>query len=848
MNKNKPGIMHGLLADLEESDIILGDLKEVFHYKLRSENKTRVLIWYIGQIMWIVMAALFIRLHWAIIMLKNYISLSLRMIKRTKMNSLINLTGLAVGMAVFLLIMLWIQDELSFDKFHENNENIYRVISEQNNSGNMHKSVGTPNTLGEKLFNEYPEIIDYTLYGAIRYHVPLGIDDEVYPENVGACASPSFFNIFTFNFIHGTPETALSSPNSIVLTEDLSAKIYAGENPMGKSLEIFGRSVTVTAVIENVPHNSHMQFDHIVDRLFWGNSAIVRTYLLLEDGTDPRVVSNKIAGALNETQDRNNVKLDLQLLSRIHLYSKKFSDDIYNANIGDITYVYIFALSALCVLIIACINFVNLSSALFSKRIKEIGLRKVIGAKKTDIIQQFYGESVLFSYASFAIALFIVYLLLPEFNQLSSKQLEFAVLTGHNLFPLLIFLPLMIGLVSGSYPALLLSSVQPANAFKDTAFFKKNSSHLIRRVLVITQFVFTNTIIILTIISFSQLSFMQNKDLGFDRDKVVGFSMHSYKYAPETIRNEFLKNPNIQYVSIGFPPVSHFTGITDVTWEGKREEDQVTLYYVYVDHDFLNVLGLEMSDGRFFSNKFPADSVNYVINETAARVMGLDSPVGTKFQWNYRDRQEGTIIGVVQDYNHESLHHEIKPAMYFMAPWYPYILARVSPENVHETVAYIETVWEKFQETDVPFRYNILNEAIDSLYSSEKRTGLILKYFTGLIVMVSCLGLFGLASITAIQRKREIAVRKVLGASVTNVNFMLIKDFMRMILISTIISWPVAFYIAQKWLEGFAYRISVNPVPFAFAGLLAISISLLSVVFQVVKAANSNLVDSIRFD
>ncbi|MFC1724546.1 ABC transporter permease [candidate division KSB1 bacterium] len=833
----------------DKGETRLGDFIEVYNNLVEKKGLLKAKLWFWLYILRSVPELLKSLFFWRAYMFKNYSKIAIRNIKRQKFFSIINISGLALGMAAFMLMLLWIRDELSFDNFHTKKNNIYRIITEQNNSGEIQRSVASPNTLGEKLKNEYPEIIDYAMLGATRDMIHIEYKGKVFNKNFGTCASQSFFDMFSYTFLKGDPNTALQDPNSIVLTEELAHKIFGEEDPFGKNLNIFTRTVTVSGVIKNLPGNSHFKFDHIMPRLFWGNSVNVRTYILMEEGSNEKLVSAKIRNLLNKTENRDNVKISLQPLKKIHLYSKNFVDDIYNYHIGDITYVYIYSLSAICVLLIACINFTNLSSARFSSRIKEIGLRKVIGAYRSDIMRQFFGESILFAYAAFLIAVLIVYLFLPEFNYLSSKQLSFDLLANRNVLPLLILIPLWTGLASGCYPAFLFSSLQPANSLKESSIFRMNSRLIIRKILVVIQFAAAITIIIVTIISYRQLSFMRNRDIGFNKEHVISFEMRSYGRNKNAIKNEFLKNPDVLYVSVGFPPEKHWTGVSNVSWEGKAADEQVTLYYVYVDDDFLNVLELEMAEGRFFSEDFPTDSSNFIINESAAKVMGLSSPVGKRFIWNngYIGR-EGRIIGIIKDYNQESLHHKIKPAFFIKVPRYPYINVKIRPNNVDETLTYLKKVWTKFDGDSVPFTYYFLDEVIDNLYRSEKRTGLILKYFTGLVIFISCLGLFGLAAITAIQRKKEIAVRKVMGASILNVNIILTEEFLKLIVISTFISWPVAWLLVNKWLQSFAYRVTVNIFPFILAGTLAIVISLFSMMFQTVKAARKNPVDSLKYE
>jgi len=785
-------------------------------------------------------------------MLKSYIKIAIRNLKKHKVYSFINIFGLALGMACCILILLWVQDEVRYDRFHKNRNNLYRVYTE------VQYSDGRSNLFSESYFplarvlkTECPDVVD-----AIRYSFEPGIlikfEERIFTNNHIAFADPSFFNLFTFPFIKGDPVTTLDEKFSVVITEEMSQKYFGSEDPIGKVLNINNQSdLKVTGVIKNLPKNSSFQFNCVIpfslafgEPDHWGGNPL-ETYVLLNSTSQVEEVEQKITGIKEKhdpTSSGMTVQLRLQPLTRIHLYALGGG--------GLITFVYIFSVIACFVLIIACINFMNLATAKAATRANEIGLRKVVGAKKSDLIKQFFGESTLFSFIAFILALFIVELILPAFNNLSEKQIKLDLSGNITILIGLISIALFTGILSGSYPALFLSSFQPVNVLKRTLSSGVKSS-LFRKVLVVSQFSISIFLIIGTMIVFNQLDFIQNRDLGYDKENLVFIYMQdelNQKY--ESLKNELLQNSNILEItrSAQSPDIIASTH-SALDWDGKDPEKKVSMNWDFVDFDYFETFKMEVVEGRSFSREYTTDATEaFIVNEEAAKLMGMESPVGKRFSFA---GQKGRIVGVVKNFHFKPLHHKITPFVFGMNPdWINMmkcLFIRIGPDNISETIKYVENICKKFS-PDYPFRYQLFGERINRRYRNEQRMGTIVSYFTSLTILISCLGLFGLASFMVERRTKEIGIRKVLGSSVSRIVLLLTKEFTKWVLIANIIAWPVAYFILDRWLQNFAYSINVGPLVFILAAVVALMIALLTVSYQAVRAAMANPVESLRYE
>jgi putative ABC transport system permease protein len=788
----------------------------------------------------------------------NYLKVTWRNIKRYKGYSSINIIGLAVGLACCILILLWVQDELSYDRFHAKADDLYRAVTEYQKTvpSTHYWPVCAP--LAPALKEDYPKIIKATRFTRLRREQPVKYGDKSLLEAQICLTDPDFFEMFTFPLLQGDPASALSNPNSLVITEEMATKYFGSENPLGKTLNINNEhDFTVTGIMKNIPHNSHLKFDFLVPFIriedFEKEWAVLdnwtlngfATYVLLQKNTSLQELNHKIKDFILKHVAESKDLLYLQPLKDIHLYSSHIQFGIEGQ--GNIKYVYIFSVVAFFVLIIACINFMNLATARSSNRAKEVGLRKVVGARRPQLIGQFFCESVLMALLSLILAVILVELFLPAFRNLSGKPLDLGFSNNINILLTIVVMTLITGFLSGTYPALFLSSLRPVKVLKGRLKTEERG-YLFRKILVVSQFSLSILLIICTILVSNQVDYMRNRKLGLDKEQVVYLPIRSEqvdKYDP--LKIELLKNTGIRNVaaSSNIPTYGVILTTDNFTWEGKDPEDIKVLHVTSTGYDFIETLNMEMIQGRSFSEEYRSDENAVVINETAQKMIGMEDPVGKLLM--QRDT-ELPIIGVVKDYHFRSLHSEIEPLLLVNAPsLYRYILIKLDSGDIPSTLANIESTWKTFF-PDSPFEYHFLDEAYDKLYRTEQRMGTLFNYFTGLAVLISCLGLFGLASFMAEKRTKEIGIRKVLGAPVSGVVILLNKEFIKWVLIANIVAWPVAYYAMSKWLQGFAYRTNIGVWSFALAALIALAIAVVTVSYKSIKAATANPVESLRYE
>jgi len=786
-------------------------------------------------------------------MIKNYIKIALRNIKKHKGYSFINITGLAIGMASCLLITIWVLDELSYDKFHENAATLYRVEEDQDYSGKIFHVVVTPYPLAPALKDEIPEIIDATRYvyaGGLLFRYG---DKAFFEDNIRA-VDPSFFQMFTFLFLKGDKNTALNSPYSLVLSEKIAEKYFSDENPVGKLISVNNtHEFTVTGVMKNIPHNSSLQFETIIPYEFlkktgktneeFGSNSIL-TFIQLQKDIAAEKVKEKIFGFIRKRIPESVTSLLLMPYTRIHLH-EYFG---YTKEPGAIQYVYIFSIIALFVLLIACINFMNLSTARSANRAKEVGLRKVVGASKGHLIRQFFGESVLFSFIALVFAVIIVNFLLHAFSTLAAKELSWKVTGIGSVLVGLLLITLFTGLVAGSYPSLFLSSFQPVKVLKGDVKSGAGGSRF-RKILVVVQFSLSILLIIGTIVVYKQLNYMKNKKLGWDKEHLVYIPLRTddIKKSYEVLKTELAKDPRVLGITGTDQLPSYISSNAGgADWEGKDPNQQVLIGFNAVDFGFIEALKIEMREGRSFSRDFPSDlSKAFIVNEEVAKIMGKESVVGERFSFIGR---QGSIIGVMKNFHYQPVQSKIEPLSITISPDnIRYILIRIPPESISASLKYIENTWKRII-PNYPFEYRFLDENFDRMYRAEERMGSLLKYFAVLAVFIACLGLFGLASFTAEQRTKEIGVRKVLGAGVSQITILLCREFLMLVLLANVIAWPAAYLVMKNWLKSYAYRTSLDLFTFAAAMAAALVIAFLSVSFQAIRAATANPVDSLRYE
>ncbi len=813
-------------------------------------------------------------------MIKNYIKIAWRNLLKNKTFSLINIVGLASGLACFILIALYVADELNYDKFNEKASRIYRVNSDIVFGGNnLHLGV-TADPMGAMLKKDCPEVEEY-----VRFYTSSGSklvkkgNSFISEDNVGH-ADSTLFNVFTLPAIAGDTKTALNEPNTVVLTESTAKKYFGTTDVVGKTIETNDNTSTVykiTAVIKDIPKNAHFNFDFIFSMdnadYTWGQytSHNFFTYLLLKDGADPKVFDKRFTQYIDKyvfpelkqgmdvksmdevKRSGNKLEYSLMPLTDIHLHSDRFPEMGVN---GNIQYVYIFSAVALFVLLLACVNFMNLSTARSANRAKEVGIRKVLGTEKRSLVGQFLTESTLMAVISLVFAIGIVWLTLSYFNDLSGKELSIKDLLNPAYLIILLLLPVAVGLLAGSYPAFFLSSFKPITVLKGkmSTGFKRST---LRNVLVVFQFATSIVLIIGTIIVYRQLNFIQTTKLGFHKEQIlVVNNTYALGTNAKAFKNEIAKLTGVTGSTFaGYLPVSNssrsdYTYSKDAVMDSKNMLSSQTWK---IDYDYINVLGMEIIKGRNFSKEFGSDSNAIIINETAAKVLGYDDPIGKKVYSTYDDAASApgnvpnsfNIIGVVKNFHFESLRQPVAPLMFKLGDRTGATAFKVNTVDIKNLLSKVEDKW-KSMAAGLPFSYQFLDESFDNMYKVEQRTGKLGLTFAIIAILIACLGLFGLATYMAEQRIKEIGVRKVLGASVTNITTMLSTDFLKLVLVAAVFAFPLAWYAMNTWLQDFAYRINIGWWVFALAGIIALLIALLTVSSQAIKAALSNPVKSLR--
>ncbi len=800
-------------------------------------------------------------------MLKNYLKIAIRNFWKNKQFTIINIIGLSVGMACVILILLWVTDELSFDRFHDNADNIYLVLHDLGN-----KTIGQTSTLlAQTMVSELPEIKKATNYAQLSENMSFLVQygNKVFNESV-SIADSNFFNVFSFKLAEGSPSHALTDLNSMVVTKDIAKKYFGDEKALGKILNItaFGRkwTVKISGILENIPHNSSIQCRMIVPTEwfkslvtenfgsnfnFWDNLS-VQTYVQVNKNSDIQKLPDKIKLCEIKYHPENNSsipKYSLIPLIKIHLYGNGIN--FLRIAIGDIKYVRILFLVSVIILLIAGINYINLSTALSFKRVKEIGVRKHLGAEKKTLIIQFLCESLLISFIALFGTIILVELFLPQFNILSGKKLSIHP-TDYDFICTALIITIVTGIVSGSYPALFLSSLEPIKAFKAKMKLSRNGM-VLKKGLVIFQFTLSIIIIICTFVIAEQLSFMRNSDIGLEKENIICIKLSDEangKY--ELLKNELDSHPDILSLSRSESVNSKEWGSTaDVHWEGETDKDHKQFWELYTDYDLASVFKIEMSQGRYFSDKYPSDSSNaFVINNAAAKAMHLNTPLNAKIQMG---KKKGTIIGVTKDFHFSTFYNAIEPLIITIPDiskqklYYRTLSIRLKPGSINRCMTFVEQKWKEINPGS-PFNFYFYDESINAQYSAEQQMGTIFKYFSFLSILFACLGLFGLVSLETEQRKKEISIRKVLGSTTANTISLLSKEFLLWVIIANLIAWPIAYYFISKWLQDFAYRINISWWIFVLSGCIALVITIVTVGFQVIKAITTNPVESLRYE
>ncbi len=810
-------------------------------------------------------------------MLRNYLITSIRNLWKYRFYSFINTVGLAVGLTCFIFILLYVQDELSFDRFHEKADQIYRIDFEGYAFDQELNFATVGAQVGPIIREEYPEIEEVCRFRE-RGTYTVAYENQSFNESSWVFADSTFFEVFTFNLLKGDPEKVLDEPNTIVITEPMAKKYFGAEDPIGKSLRADNRFLyRVTGVMEEMPSNSHFDFDFIASlsslqesqNPSWLSNNF-QTYVVLKEGASPETVNAKFVDLLpayigpeveqfmGKTYDDilsegNFIEYNLFPLTKIHLYSDK---QVQLGTSGDIRYVYIFSFIGIFILLLACINFINLATARSATRSREVGMRKVVGARRPQLIMQFLSESLLITLFSLAIGGVLVFFLLPHFNDLSGKVLTIGEVFTPKLFALMFGLVVFVGLAAGSYPAFHLSAFKPLEAIRSLGFKRTRQKISLRSVLVVFQFAITIALIVGTIIISNQLQYMQNKKLGYEKDQILILNnFYTLGNNCQPFKEEILKNPSVVNATISGTLPTPSSSNNSAVFLGRNPDPDKThvLRLFTVDHDYIPTLSMEMVNGRAFSRDYPSDSSGIILNESAVALFGLEDPLGKEistFTGGTPDNPQITttrVIGVVKNFHYESLRSTIGPLAMFLGQNRGKLSIKISTDNVPGFIGDLNKQWNTMGPGQ-PFDYTFMEEDFAAVYEAESRIGNIFSVFTILAILIACLGLFGLATFTAEQRTKEMGIRKVIGASGSRIFYILTLEVVKWVLIANVIALPLAYYFMNKWLQGFAYPVGLSWMTFVGALLIGLIIAIITVSYQAMRVSTINPAKALKHE
>jgi putative ABC transport system permease protein len=842
-----------LIARTLENPSLLGDLEEEYRTVARWRGSRRARLWYLGHLVASLPAFAKSLIMWRIVMIKNYLKVAMRNIVRHKGYAFLNIAGLALGLAGAILISLWVLDELSFNRFHENADSLYRVEFDQDYSGKLFHVGVTPLPLAPALKEAVPEIVDAARYFRVGEFL-VRVGDSAFYEDNARVADPSFLRMFTFPALEGDPVAALSGPDSIVLTESAARRYFGGAPAFGRTVNINNqRDVVVRAIIRDGPANSDLRFNVLIPYAYltsrgpfeesWTSNSI-QTFVLLRPGLDPPAIAAKIQGVVGRHRPVEDVAFSLQPLADLHLRSHMG----FEAPGGAARYVSIFSMAAAIVLLIACINFMNLATARSSRRALEVGLRKVVGARRSQVIGQFFGESVLFAALALVLAAGLVAALLPAFNGLTGKSIGFGRMLGRPILPGLAALTLLTGILAGTYPAVVLSSLRPVTVLKGLVRAGLRSAAF-RKALVVAQFAASAGLIIGTAVVFRQIDFMRGQAPGFDREHVVALQLHGdIVKSYEPFKRTLLRNPRVLGVTLSTEKPSLIGSNSDsVDWEGKDPNWSLSTNMLFVDLNFPEATGIPVVAGRGFTGAEPsAEQPEFLINETLARLIGADPVVGIRFSYG---GPQGKVVGVLKDFHFDSLQSKIEPLVVLRGrqDYFRYILVRLDKSDVREGMKALEAAWKEVI-PNYPFQYTFLDQDFNDMYRTEQRMGGVLRAFAAFAVLIACLGLFGLAAYAAERRTKEIGIRKILGATTPEIVALLCREFLLLIALANLIAAPVAYILMKNWLGRYAYRTELGVTLFAGVLVASLAAGLVTVIFQALRAASANPSTSLRYE
>jgi putative ABC transport system permease protein len=841
-----------------------GDIDEIYRYKIERESKWRAKAWYWLRVLESIPGILVEKIYWRIIMLKNYLKIALRNFQRHKGYSFINIAGFAVGMAVCLLILTYVRHELSYDKYHKDRDRVYRIAQDiRTPTSNRVFAMISP-MVAPTLKADYPQVEQ-----AGRVLIPwqsrlVRREDTFFYEDRFMYADPELFEVLTIPFIQGNPLKALTRPHTLVISERIALKYFGLENPLGETLEINDETFEVTGLVADSPENTHLKYDLIAsmgtlrdwEEMSNWYSTMFYTYLKLKPNVDGEEFSRQVSSLADKHVGEQLKEMSdsyhyfLQPVSSIHLHSHLRYETEPS---GNPQYVTIFSLVGLFILLIACLNFMNLSTARSANRAKEVGMRKVVGAKRIQLVGQFLGESLLVTLVSLGLAMIIAKFAIPLINDLTGIALNFDLILNPMVLAGLITGSITVGLAAGVYPALVLSAFRPIATLKGS-LRRGSSDFALRNGLVVVQFSISVVLIIGTLIMARQFNFMKNQHLGFEKEQKLVLPIRggiSIQENYESVKNQFSENPFVKNATVSSSVPGRGVSNFGISLVGEEDPKNQSMFHLYFDFDFIPLYAIEMAAGRAFQKEMSTDIAGaFLINEAAVAAFGWSSPeeaIGKRLKTGFGGRVN-PIIGVVKNFHYRGLQTQVEPLVMENNPLlFRYLTLSVDISDIKDTMAIVESQWKSLYPNH-PFESFFLDTDFDQQYRSDEQVGKILGIFTVLGLFIACLGLLGLASFTTESRTKEIGIRKVLGASVPGIVIMLSKQFTKWVFLANIIAWPLAYYFMSKWLKNFAYRTDMNILIFILSAFLVLAVALLTVCFQSIRAATTNPADSLRYE
>jgi putative ABC transport system permease protein len=797
-------------------------------------------------------------------MLRNYIKITLRNIRRQKIFSLINISGLATAIACCAIVLLYVTHELSFDNFHEKKDVIYRLTSQKNVRNTWYFSPRAPWPAGRTVKELFPEVKDYTIYNGSLTDCIIRKEGELYRTEEERIVSESFFKIFTFPFLHGDPSTALRDSSSLVVTESFARRWFGTTDALGKILNINGGDRSVTGVLKDLPRNSHLQFGFLVPVSWylqhdagwrdmfdkdWGGLG-TSAYLLMNQEISVDEFNGKMRSVVPERDPGRNMRLLLQPLDKVYLHSDMMmeeheAEENSDMIVGSLHNLRILIVAAALLLMLACVNYTNLSTAVVGLRAKEIGVRKVCGSHRKDLFWQMISESLSLAFFSMILALFLVTLFLPVFNRYSGTHLAFQGLFNIKIIIGLLGITGLTGFLSGCYPAFYLSSLPSVDLLKRSILLIKRRKISLRHVLVVFQFALAISVIISTAVFSRQFRFIQSKFDGFDLGNTLVVIDWAFAKNHEQVKQDLLQNPHIISVSQSATPGAGFSPSSEISWPGKNPGDEPVFFHARIDYEYDEAMKPRIVEGRFFSKEIASDASQFLVNETAVKVMGMASPLGQKISYKGKD---GAIIGVVQDSHIASLRYRIPPLVYEINHDYPRFNIKVDrSENIPAALKHINQTRKKYPDYR-PVSYWFAKDQLSHYMKTEQTLSRVFSYVTFLTMILASLGLFGLSLFHASQKTKEIGIRKVLGSSEARIVSLLTREFIKWVLLANIIAWPAAYFLMKRWLQNYAYRVDIGFLTFVMAGVMALAVAFLTIAYRSIKAAAANPVDSLRYE